>query len=254
MIIEITELYTLLVGLLLGSFFNVVGLRVPKGESIVRPRSHCPSCERTLTAWELIPVVSYVVQKGKCRGCGVRISPLYPFVELSTAILFTISPLLVGWSKELFVSWTLISLLMIIFVSDVRYMLIPDKILLFFAPLFLLERLWLSPLAPWWDALAGALVGFGMLFLVAVISKGGMGGGDIKLFALVGLVLGIKMTLLAFFLSTLYGTIFGLIGMAIGKVKRGQPMPFGPAIVVGTLTAYFFGQSILKLYMQFIFM
>ncbi|GMB07465.1 prepilin peptidase [Thermolongibacillus altinsuensis] len=254
MIIGITGLYILLVGLLLGSFFNVVGLRVPKGESIVRPRSHCPSCEQTLTAWELIPVVSYVVQKGKCRGCGVRISPLYPFVELSTAILFTISPLLVGWSKELVVSWTLISLLMIIFVSDVRYMLIPDKILLFFAPLFLLERLWLSPLAPWWDALAGALVGFGMLFLVAVISKGGMGGGDIKLFALVGLVLGIKMTLLAFFLSTLYGTIFGLIGMAIGKVKRGQPMPFGPAIVVGTLTAYFFGQSILKLYMQFIFM
>ncbi|MGX1899976.1 prepilin peptidase [Thermolongibacillus altinsuensis] len=240
--------------LLFGSFFNVVGLRVPKGESIVRPRSHCPSCERTLTAWELIPVVSYVVQKGKCRGCGVRISPLYPFVELSTAILFTISPLLVGWSKELVVSWTLISLLMIIFVSDVRYMLIPDKILLFFAPLFLLERLWLSPLAPWWDAFLGALVGFGVLFLIALISKGGMGGGDIKLFALVGLVLGIKMTLLAFFLSTLYGTIFGLIGMAIGKVKRGQPMPFGPAIVVGTLTAYFFGQSILKLYMQFIFM
>jgi leader peptidase (prepilin peptidase)/N-methyltransferase len=248
------QFYVFLGSICLGSFFNVVGLRVPKGESIVRPRSHCPSCERTLTAWELIPVVSYVVQKGKCRGCGVLISPLYPFVELSTAILFTISPLLVGWSKELVVSWTLISLLMIIFVSDVRYMLIPDKILLFFAPLFLFERLWLVPFTPWWDAFLGALVGFGVLFLIALISKGGMGGGDIKLFALIGLALGTKLTLLAFFLSTLYGTIFGLIGMAIGKVKRGQPMPFGPAIVVGTLTAYFFGPSILKAYMQLILM
>jgi leader peptidase (prepilin peptidase) / N-methyltransferase len=237
--------------LLLGSFFNVVGLRVPKGESIVKPRSHCPSCKRTLTAWELVPVVSYVVQGGKCRGCGVRISPLYPFVELFTAILFTISLLVVGWSKELVVSWTLISLLMIIFVSDIRYMIIPDKVLLFFAVIFIIERIFV-PLLPWWDSLVGAVVGFSLLLLIAVLSKGGMGGGDIKLFALLGFVLGWKMVLLAFFLSTLYGTVFGMIGMVLGKVRRGEPMPFGPYIVFGTLTAYFFGQSILEWYQQLI--
>jgi leader peptidase (prepilin peptidase)/N-methyltransferase len=250
-IIEVAKLYILLFGLILGSFFNVVGLRVPKGESIVKPRSHCPSCKRTLTASELIPVVSYAVQGGKCRGCGVRISPLYPFIELFTAILFTISPLLVGWSKELIVSWTLISLLMIIFVSDIRYMIIPDKVLLFFAVIFIIERMFV-PLSPWWDSLVGAFSGFTLLMLIAVVSKGGMGGGDIKLFALLGFVLGWKMVLLAFFFSTLYGTVFGLIGMIFGKVHRGEPMPFGPYIVFGTLTVYFFGQAIFQWYKQLI--
>lgn len=241
-----------LFSLLLGSFFNVVGLRVPRGESIVTPRSHCPSCQRTLTAWELIPILSYIIQGGKCRGCGIRISPLYPAVELMTAILFTISPLLVGWSKELIVSWTLISLLMIIFVSDVRYMIIPDRVLLFFAVLFMIERFFV-PLSPWWDSLVGAAVGFLLLLFIAVVSKGGMGGGDIKLFALLGFVLGWKMVLLSFFFSTVYGTVFGLIGIALGKVRRKEPMPFGPYIVFGTLTVYFFGQAIIDWYKQWIF-
>ncbi|MBE2933982.1 prepilin peptidase [Anoxybacillus flavithermus] len=237
-------------GLLLGSFYNVVGLRVPKGESIVAPRSHCPHCKRTLTAFELIPVVSYVLQKGKCRACSARISFFYPFVELSTAILFTLAPLFVGWSAEIVVSWTLISLFVIIFVSDVHYMVIPNRILLFFAPLLLIERITLAPLTPWWDSLLGSFVGFMMLFLIALVSKGGMGGGDIKLFAVIGLALGVKLTVLAFFLSTFVGTMFGLIGMAIGHVKRGEPMPFGPAIVVGTLIAYFFGEAMIDMYVK----
>ncbi|WP_199425650.1 prepilin peptidase [Thermaerobacillus caldiproteolyticus] len=245
------QVFIFIYSLLLGSFFNVVGLRVPMGESIVKPRSHCPRCQRTLTAWELIPVVSYVIQGGKCRGCGVRISPLYPFVELSTAILFTISPLVVGWSKELIVGWTLISLLMIIVVSDLRYMVIPDRVLLAFAAILIPERMFV-PLSPWWDSLVGAGVGFSLLLLIAVISKGGMGGGDIKLFALLGFVLGWKMVLLSFFLSTLYGTIFGLVGMAFGSVRRGEPMPFAPYIVLGTLTTYFFGQALIEWYKQFI--
>ncbi|RAK21381.1 leader peptidase (prepilin peptidase)/N-methyltransferase [Anoxybacillus vitaminiphilus] len=243
--------YISIISLLLGSFFNVVGLRVPRGESIVKPRSHCPGCKRTLTAWELIPVLSYVVQGGKCRGCGSRISRVYPFIELATAILFTISPLLVGWSKELVISWTLISLLMIIVVSDIHYMVIPDKVLLFFAVIFIMERIFI-PLDPWWDSLVGAMIGFSLLLLIAFFSKGGMGGGDIKLFALLGFVLGGKMVLLAFFFSTLYGTIFGLIGMAFGKVRRGEPMPFGPYISIGTLTVYYFGQMIIDWYRQFI--
>ncbi|MBA2878540.1 leader peptidase (prepilin peptidase)/N-methyltransferase [Anoxybacillus kamchatkensis] len=237
-------------GLLLGSFYNVVGLRVPKGESIVAPRSHCPHCKRTLTALELIPVVSYVLQKGKCRACSARISFVYPLIELSTAILFTLAPLFVGWSAEVAVSWTLISLFVIIFVSDVHYMVIPNRVLLFFTPLLLVERLWIAPLTPWWDSLLGSVVGFMILFVIAVVSKGGMGGGDIKLFALIGLALGAKLTVLAFFLSTLVGTIFGLIGMALGRVKRGEPMPFGPAIVVGTLIAYFFGETIIHAYVK----
>ena len=129
-------------------------------------------------------------------------------------------------------------------------MVIPNRILLFFAPLLLIERITLAPLTPWWDSLLGSFVGFMMLFLIALVSKGGMGGGDIKLFAVIGLALGVKLTVLAFFLSTFVGTMFGLIGMAIGRVKRGEPMPFGPAIVVGTLIAYFFGEAMIEMYVK----
>lgn len=136
---------------------------------------------------------------------------------------------------------------MIIFVSDVTYMVIPDKVLLFFTGLFLLERIFI-PLEPWWDSIAGAAVGFFILLLIAVVSKGGMGGGDIKLFALLGIVVGIKIVLLSFFIATLYGALFGVIGLITGKLKRKNPIPFGPFIAAGTLTAYFYGDLILRNY------
>ncbi|MCH1626570.1 prepilin peptidase [Ferdinandcohnia quinoae] len=240
-----------LYGLVLGSFFNVVGLRIPNGESIIRPRSACPKCKHALTAKELIPVFSFLFQKGSCQACKAKISPLYPSIEMITAILFTISPLLVGWSKELIITWTLISLLMIVFVSDVTYMIIPDKVLLFFGSLLLLERFFI-PLTPWWDMVVGSAVGFILLYLIAIVSKGGMGGGDIKLYAVIGLALGWKLVLLSFFFATIVGTIIGVIGMVIGKVKKGKPMPFGPAIVVGTLIAYFLGNDLLDWYLQFV--
>ncbi|OQP13450.1 prepilin peptidase [Geobacillus thermoleovorans] len=243
------HLLLFLYSLLLASFFNVVGLRVPVGESIIRPRSHCPACGRTLSAGELIPVVSYVAQKGRCKGCGGRISPLYPLMELTTAALLTAAPMWIGWGGRLIVAWTLISLLAIIVVSDLRYMLIPDRVLLVFAGLFLMERL-VIPFLPWVDMLLGAAVGFSLLWLIAVLSNGGMGGGDVKLFAVLGMVLGWKMVLLAFFLATLYGTIIGLIGMALGRVRRGKPMPFAPAIALGSLTALFFGDQLVDAYMD----
>lgn len=241
-----------LYGLLLGSFFNVAGLRIPNKQSIVAPRSSCPRCHHTLTAGEPIPVVSYLLQGGKCRKCKARISPLYPFVELMTAILFTISPLLVGWSKELVIALTLISLFMILFVSDIKFMIIPDKVLLFFAGLFIIERIFI-PLTPWWDSLIGAAAGFFLLYGIALLSRGkGMGGGDIKLFAVLGLVLGWKLVLLSFFLSCFVGSIVGVVGILIGKVKRKQPIPFGPSIMVGTLAAYFFGVELLRWYVSLI--
>ncbi|WP_235848565.1 prepilin peptidase [Litchfieldia alkalitelluris] len=237
--------------MVLGSFFNVVGIRVALKKSIVYPHSTCPNCKIQLKPKELIPVFSYLLQIGKCKNCGVKISPLYATVEMVTAILFTISPVLVGWSKELIVSWTLVSLLMIIFVSDLKYMIIPDRVLLFFAPLVLIERIFI-PLTPWWDMLLGSAVGFSLLFVIALVSRGGMGGGDIKLYAVLGLVLGWKLTLLSFFLATIIGTLIGVFGMLIGKVQRGKPMPFGPAIVLGTLLAYYFGEDIINWYLNFV--
>ncbi|RTR27320.1 prepilin peptidase [Robertmurraya yapensis] len=240
-----------LYGLFLGSFFNVVGLRVPEKKSIVTPRSACPNCHHTLTALELIPVLSYIIQGGKCRQCQSRISPIYPIMELVTGMLFALAPFVLGWSLELIVAWTMISLLVIIFVSDITYMLIPDKILIVFAGIFLLER-FIVPLTPWWDSLLGAVIGFTLLLVIAIVSKGGMGGGDIKLFALIGFVLGTKTMLLSFFLATLFGGIVGGIALLFKLIERKKPIPFGPFIALGTLVAYFFYEKIILLYLQLI--
>lgn len=238
-------------GLILGSFYNVVGLRVPVKKSIVAPRSACPNCHHQLRAFELIPVLSYVMQGGKCRQCKTKISPLYPFVELMTGLLFVSAPLVLGWTIELVVAWTLISLLMIIFVSDISYMLIPDKILLVFAGIFLLERIFI-PLTPWWDSLLGGAIAFILLLLIAVMSKGGMGGGDIKLFALIGFVVGTKVFFLSFFLATLLGAVIGGFGLLFKLIERKKPIPFGPFIAVGTLVAYYFYDQILGYYFSFL--
>ncbi|MFD6441382.1 prepilin peptidase [Peribacillus sp. NPDC060186] len=244
-------LFLLALGLILGSFYNVVGLSVPIGNSFTNRRSACPSCGRTLTSFELLPVVSYVMQGGKCRGCEARISPLYPVVEMLTGVLFASAPLFLGWVDELWIAWALISLFMIIFVSDVAYMLIPDKVLLFFSVIFLFLRV-LFPLSPWWDSIVGAVVGFSLLLLIAVVSKGGMGGGDIKLFAVIGFALGLKLVLLSFLFATFYGAFFGIIGMLTGLIKKKTVIPFGPYIVFGTFTAYFWGESILQWYVHFL--
>ncbi|PAE42189.1 prepilin peptidase [Bacillus sp. 7884-1] len=241
----------LIYGLLLGSFYNVIGLRVPLKHSIVTPRSACPSCGHQLRSYELIPVISYMLQKGKCRGCQSRISPIYPFFELLTGILFATAPLVIGWSGELVIALTLISMFIIIVVSDIHYMIIPDKILIWFAGIFLLERIFI-PLTPWWNSLLGAVTGFVLLLVIALVSRGGMGFGDVKLYALLGFVLGFKLVLLSFFFSTLFGAVIGGLALLFKIVKRKQPIPFGPFIAAGTLTAYYWGSELIDLYLQFL--
>ena len=236
-------------GLVLGSFYNVVGLRVPKGESIVNPPSHCTSCGKRLTALELIPVLSYLIQGGKCKGCGVKVSPIYCFTEIITALLFALCYVKFGFTAELAVALLFVSLLVIINVSDIAYMLIPNKILLFFLPFLIIARI-ISPLEPWWDSLLGAVIGFGVLLLIAVISKGGMGGGDIKLFFLLGLVLGTLHTLLTLFLASVVGVIVGNIVLKVRDQGRKTPVPFGPSIAVGALLAYFYGNQLIEWYWQ----
>jgi leader peptidase (prepilin peptidase)/N-methyltransferase len=240
-----------LFGLILGSFYNVCGLRIPKNQSIVQPGSYCPHCHETLQPLHLIPVFSFLLLHGKCHYCGRKLSFVYPFVELATAFFFAAAPLIVGMKPELIVCLSLISLLVIVFVSDITYMIIPDKVLLFFAVAFVLLRL-VIPLEPWWDAVFGALAGFVLLFLFAVISRGSLGGGDIKLFTVFGLVLGFYGTWLALILSTFFGAIIGTFLLLTGRVKKGQPVPFGPFIVLGTLTAYFWGEELLNWYVRWL--
>ncbi|WP_336046565.1 prepilin peptidase [Solibacillus ferritrahens] len=238
-----------ILGLVFGSFYNVVGLRIPKKESIVTPPSHCVNCNRRLHAFELIPVFSYVFLRGKCRTCGVKVSPIYAFTELVTGLLFAFATWQLGITWELAVALLFISLLVIINVSDIAYMLIPDKILLFFLPLLIVGRI-LSPLEPWWDSIVGAVLGFSLLLLIAIISKGGMGGGDIKLFLLIGLVLGTYNTLLTLFLASIIGTIVGIVILKVRRKGRKTPVPFGPSIAIASIVVYFYGEQIIDLYLN----
>ncbi|MFC7373001.1 prepilin peptidase [Fictibacillus iocasae] len=247
MIYNLLYTYLFIAGSVFGSFYNVVGLRVPQKKSIITPGSHCVTCDRSLRWTELVPVWSWLLQGGKCKGCGTRIAILYPLIELTTAILFALSPLVVGWSKELPVALALVSLLMIVLVSDITYMIISDKVLLFFLPLFVLLRV-LSPLEPWYNMIAGAALGFILLLLIAMISKGGMGGGDIKLMGVLGIVLGWKGVLMAFFLASLSGALIGMALMAAGIVKRREPIPFGPFLVLGALCSYFLYDELMSFY------
>ncbi|WP_243297455.1 prepilin peptidase [Bacillus litorisediminis] len=237
----------LMLGLLLGSFYNVVGLRVPLKQSIVYPNSHCPHCKRELGPLELIPVLSYLFLKGKCRNCKAPISILYPFIELLTGLLFMYAYLYFGFSNELVVSFLLISLLSIIIVTDLKYMLIPNKILIYFLVFLLVYRVF-SPLDPWWNPYAAGVGVSLFLLLVAILSKGGMGGGDIKLFFVIGIALGFPNVLLTFFLATIIGAVIGMIGIFLGRIKKRQAIPFGPFIALGALLSLFYGEQIMQWY------
>ncbi|WP_339261869.1 prepilin peptidase [Lysinibacillus sp. FSL K6-3209] len=242
--------YTILVfvfGLVFGSFFNVVGLRVPMKESLIQPPSHCTTCQRQLTPKDLIPVLSYIVLRGKCRSCGQKISWIYPLIELLTGILFTFSYWQFGFSEEFIVALLLISLLAIVVVSDIAYMLMPDKVLLCFLPLLVIGRM-LAPLTPWWDSIVGAVFGFGILYSIAVVSRGGIGGGDIKLFFLLGLVLGTINTLLTLFIAAFIGMVVGIIVLQVRQQGRKTPIPFGPSIALAAVIVYFYGNVIVQWY------
>lgn len=243
-------IFIFLFGLVFGSFYNVVGLRIPQKESIVHPPSHCTKCQRRLTALDLVPVLSYVFLGGKCRSCGNKISWVYPVIELMTGVLFAFAYWRLGWSIEVIVAFVFISLLVIIVVSDLAYMQIPDKVLLFFLPLLAIGRV-LSPLTPWWDSLVGAVVGFGILYIIAVLSNGGMGGGDIKLFFLIGLVLGTIDTLLTLFLAAVIGMIVGFTVLSKNKQGRKTPIPFGPSIALAAVIVYFYGDLLINWYLGF---
>lgn len=236
-------------GTIFGSFFNVVGLRVPTKTLFKQQRSYCDTCERTLTWSELIPVWSFFVQKGRCKECREKISPLYPIMEILTGVLFAFTYYRYGFTHSLLLGLLLISLIIPITVSDIVYQKIPNRILLFFTPLFIIYRI-LYPLNPWWSSMLGAFVAFGLVFLIILVSKGGMGMGDLKYYALFGFIFGIVDFFLLFFLSTLYGVIIGVIKMKRDGTGGKTKLAFGPFIGLAALTVFYFGDTIVQWYLQ----
>lgn len=239
-------------GLIFGSFFNVVGLRVPNQTLFKQQRSYCDNCGRTLSWTELIPIGSYIIQGGHCKKCHQKISPLYPIIEGVTGFLFAFTYYKVGWSYELIQGLLLISLVIPITVSDLVYQKIPNRILLFFSPLFMIYQL-IYPLTPWWTSFFGALFAFVLVLLIILFSNGGMGMGDLKYYTLLAFIFGLKYFLVLFFLSTLYGTIAGIIIMKVKKTGRKTKLAFGPYIGMAALTVFYFGDAMIQWYLGLLF-
>lgn len=252
-----TLLYTItaaLFGLVFGSFFNVVGIRVVKKESIAYPPSHCVHCNHELKPLDLIPVLSYLTLRGACRYCRVKISPIYPIGEIVTAAAFAITTWQIGPTLELIVGLVFVSMLMICSISDIRYRIIPDTVVFSGMLVVLLLRIWIHPL-PLWNYLAALFIGGGLLYAVAlgsllILKKEGMGGGDIKLFACIGLIAGIKLTLFTLFAASLLGLMYGLVQRRKKSSEEDSSIPFGPFIAAGAFFSYFWGEPVINWYLN----
>lgn len=241
--------YFFVLFLFLGSFLNVVALRTLEGKTVLHPKhSHCPHCNARLTWRDLIPVISWLLLRGRCRTCQTPISWIYPLGELGAAVLLTFIVVHGGLSLETFVIVVLFLFIHAVTLTDIRAKLMPNKITYPGLLVLLVLRLAIHP-EPLWTYGAGFLLGGAILTLLALVPNG-MGGGDIKLFALIGLGLGWELVLFALFYSCLWGTLIGLPLKWAGKIKPRQPIPFGPFILLGTLTAWAYGRDIWHLYLQ----
>ncbi|WP_274362224.1 prepilin peptidase [Paenibacillus thermotolerans] len=239
-----------ILGLLIGSFLNVAAIRSLAKASIVYPPSHCVHCKHRLSPWDLIPVLSYLLLGGKCRYCGQRISPVYPIGEASVALLFVWT----GWHfNPLDLEWTagllLVSVLAVITHTDLKAMTIPDSVVFTGVALALALRVLWHPLS-FWNYAAAAAIGFALLYLLAELSRGGMGGGDIKLYLFVGLLLGVKLTLLSLFLASIFGMVYGISASLLDPQKRRKPIPFGPFIAAGSFLSFLYGDTWVDSYLN----
>lgn len=241
-----------IIGLLIGSFLNVCIYRIPKRETVVYNSSYCPHCNTNLVALDLIPLLSYIYLKGKCRYCGEGIKVRYPLVELLTGGIFLATYLYIGFDILLIKYLMLFSLLIVISFIDLDHQIIPNSLVLL---ILIWGVIWqvLQPDISWYKAIGGAVIGGGLLLLTAIISRGGMGGGDIKLMFAAGLILGTANTALALFLSFLAGSIIG-IGLLVLRIKgRKDPIPFGPFLSLGIFIAALWGYEIIGLYLSLMF-
>ncbi len=229
-----TYVYALLAGMVFGSFFMVIEMRVPLGESIITPRSYCHYCKYVLKPKELIPIISFCMQRGRCTNCKRKISILYVVFELVTGMICLLTVYMIGVERELIIVLSLFSLLLIISVTDYIYMLIPNRILAWFACLLILECAFI-PLVTWIDSIVGSCVIFILLYCMQKIYPEGLGGGDIKLLSLLGFIVGLKGIFIVLFLASCFSLCFFGAGLVLKRMKMRTQIPFGPFISLGAI-------------------
>ncbi|HEX3012196.1 MAG TPA: prepilin peptidase, partial [Syntrophomonadaceae bacterium] len=234
-----------IIGLLVGSFLNVVIYRVPRGESIIWPGSHCTKCGHELKPTDLVPVLSYLLLRGKCRYCREQITIRYPLVELLTAFTFYLIYLKSGLTVGTAAGCVLTSILIVAAFTDIDEGIIPDVITY---PGMVLGLTFSFFTIGAKMSFAGMLA-FGIVFLlIAVLSHGGMGGGDVKLVAAIGAFVGLKGALLAFIISSLAGGIWAAGLLILGKAGRKTELRFGPFLSLAGCLTYMYGPELLRLY------
>jgi leader peptidase (prepilin peptidase)/N-methyltransferase len=270
-------IFAFLFGLIIGSFLNVCIVRIPERKSIVMPASACPKCGTPIRPYDNIPVLSYVFLGGKCRSCKTKISPIYPLVELLTALLFLGCFLAFGLSLET-LKWAIFSAVLVVLVfTDLRERILPNVVNLTGFGLGLAlslvtkpsdgTALWLAnrffdfpppqPVLSLVDALLGAFLGSGLLWLVSeayfrLRKREGMGFGDVKMMLMVGTFLGPKRTLLTIFAGSVLGSVIGIVYILARRKGSNYELPFGTFLGMAALLAAFFGTQVVNWYQSFL--
>ncbi|MCO5044413.1 MAG: prepilin peptidase [Kiritimatiellae bacterium] len=263
----LTIYFTLLAffgGACIGSFANVCIHRIPRGESVVRPRSRCPACGTLIAGYDNIPLVSYFLLRGRCRHCGAKISARYPLVELVMAVFFLALWNRYGFDLRTLIYMGLTTALVVATFIDLDFMIIPDRISLGGIPAGLLASAWVPMLhgaSAWqpalWSSLWGAAVGAGSLYLVSVLGrlafkKDAMGMGDVKLLGAIGAFVGWEGVVFTILLSSLLGSIIGM-GLILARGKEWQSrIPYGPYLAVAALVWILGGSAWWQLYLSWI--
>lgn len=246
-----------LLGLVVGSFLNVVIWRLPRGQSLVFPASHCPACGQPIRAWDNIPVLGWVLLRGRCRDCRASISPRYPLVEAGTAALFAIVTAHLGLDWRLPAYLYLCAVGVALAVIDIDHHRLPNALVLPSYPI-VAGLLLLAVIAggAWGDGLraaAGAVALFGFYFILVLVYPAGMGWGDVKLAGVLGMALGFLgwgPLVVGGFLGFALGGFFGIALIAVRRAGRRSAIPFGPFMLAGALAALLWGNDLAALYLS----
>lgn len=246
----IPYLIVFLYGSVIGSFLNVAIYRIPKHEDIVYTRSHCMECGYQLKWYDLVPILSYLALGGKCRKCHTKLSIQYPLMEVLNGVLYVLIFLCNGWTATSVIYALAVSALLALSVIDFRTFEIPVGFNIFLGILGLVHLV--LDIENWSCYAIGAVSVSGFLLLIILITKGrGMGGGDMKLMAAVGLLLGWKLVILAFFLGCLFGSVIHLTRMKLTNTEH--MLAFGPYLSMGIIVAMLYGPQLIEWYINTMF-
>ena len=229
-------------GTLMGSFLTVIGLRLPKNENFITTRSHCDNCGHVLSMTEMVPIISYIIQKGKCRHCNKKIDALSTYIELFTGVLYAVAYYIFGLSYEFLIALGIVSLLVTVIVSDITYLIIPDELLVVASIYFIIiQILNIGILDTGKQILTGILL-FAIMYTIMIIGnkmlkKESLGGGDIKMMFVFGLILDPLLGALSIFLGSLIALPISLILL---KKESEKVIPFGPFLLLALTFIYFF--------------